>query len=85
MDDDTLAKAGEGAGTRLWQQGSLDHMTGWKQKPPESFALLPPGQRGPVGARATPGSAAMAFSRSTDEIHSPPLLMRSFDRSRMMR
>ena len=29
-----------------------------------------------------PGSAQMAFSSATDEIHSPPLLIRSLERSR---
>jgi hypothetical protein len=36
-------------------------------------------------AICTPGSAASAFSRSTELIHSPPLLIKSFERSRMIR
>ena len=36
-----------------------------------------------TAASATPGTAMIAFSRSTEDIHSPPLLMRSFDRSMM--
>jgi hypothetical protein len=43
-----MPMTGEGYGSALWKAGSLDNMTGWKQKHSEYFALLPSGQRGPV-------------------------------------
>ena len=64
-----MPKAGEGAGTRLWQQGSLDNMTGWKQKHPEYFALLPTGQRGPVVDHTTHGPEHCPGSHCGQYVH----------------
>ena len=44
----SMPVTGEGYGSSLWKQGSLDNGTGYKQQHSEYFALLPTGQRGPV-------------------------------------